>query len=139
MMTSLTKRLTGEGTGQAMEYEEELVHNVLTAAQNAIVSIAKKVKDNVLHVMTVLVIVPCSPLHSKAQRPTLLQVPCLGCPMPLSSSRYVCLWASSRWLSHGLSLLKPKLSNDTSHISPSVLHLGRSHGVISLGARPLKA
>ena len=60
MMTSLTKRLTGEGTVQAMEYEEELVHNVLTAAQNAVVSIAKKVKDNVLHMMTVLVIVPQS-------------------------------------------------------------------------------
>ena len=39
-MTSLTKRLMGKGTGQAIEYEEELVHNVLTAAQNAVVSIA---------------------------------------------------------------------------------------------------
>ena len=55
-MTSLTKRLTGKGTGQAMEYEEESVHNVPTAAQNTIVSMAKKVKDNVLHVMTVLVV-----------------------------------------------------------------------------------
>ena len=43
-----------------MEYEEESVHNVLTAAQNAIVSMAKKVKDNVLHVMTVPVITPPS-------------------------------------------------------------------------------
>ena len=34
----------------------ELVHNVVTAACNAIVSIAKKVEDNILHVMTVLVI-----------------------------------------------------------------------------------
>ena len=47
-MTSLTKRLMGKGTGQAMEYEEELVHNVPTAALNAIVSMAKKVEDNVL-------------------------------------------------------------------------------------------
>ena len=31
-MTSLTKRLMGKGTRQAMEYEEESVHNVLTAA-----------------------------------------------------------------------------------------------------------
>ena len=50
MMTSLTKRLTGKGTRQAMEYEEESVHNVPTAASNAIVSVAKKVEDNVLHV-----------------------------------------------------------------------------------------
>ena len=27
-MTSLTKRLTGKGTGQAIEYKEESVHNV---------------------------------------------------------------------------------------------------------------
>ena len=51
-MTSLTERLTGKGTGQAMEYEEESVHNVLTAAHNAVVSMAKKVEDNVLCVMT---------------------------------------------------------------------------------------
>ena len=55
-MTSLTKRLTGKGIRQVMEYEEELVHNVPTAAQNAIVSVPKKVEDNVLHVMTTLVI-----------------------------------------------------------------------------------
>ena len=59
-MTSLTKMLTGEGTGQAMEYEEELVHNVPTAAHNTIVSVAKKVKDNVLYVMTTPVITPPS-------------------------------------------------------------------------------
>ena len=51
-MTNLIERLTGKAIGQAMEYEEESVHNVLTAAQNAIVSIAKKVKDNILHMMT---------------------------------------------------------------------------------------
>ena len=59
-MTSLTERLTGEGTGQAMEYEEELVHNVPMAAHNAIVSMAKKVKDNILHVMTAPVVTPPS-------------------------------------------------------------------------------
>ena len=42
----------GESTRQAMEYEEESVHNVLTAARNAVVSVAKKVEDNILHVMT---------------------------------------------------------------------------------------
>ena len=72
-MTSLTKRLIGEGTGQAMEYEEELVHNVPTAAQNAVVSVAKKVKDNVLHVMTTLVVTPPSatkdPRSQSAGRP----------------------------------------------------------------------
>ena len=50
----------GRSTRQAMEYEEELVHNMPMAVQNAIVSIAKKVKDNVLHMMTTLVIVPQS-------------------------------------------------------------------------------
>ena len=49
-----------------MEYEEESIHNVLMAAQNTIVSIAKKVKDNILHVMTTLVI---------ALQPTMLQTP----------------------------------------------------------------
>ena len=39
-----------------MEYEEELVHNVPTAAHNAVVSMAEKVKDNVLRVMTAPVI-----------------------------------------------------------------------------------
>ena len=61
-MTSPTERLTGEGTGQVIEYEEELVHNVLTAARNAILSIAKKVKDNALCVMTMLVIVLQTPV-----------------------------------------------------------------------------
>ena len=62
-MTSLTKRLMGEGTGQAMEYKEELVHNVPTAARNTIVSIAKTIKDKVLHVMTTPVIMLHYPLH----------------------------------------------------------------------------
>ena len=47
-----------------MEYEEESVHNMPTAAQNAIVSIAKKVEDNVLHVITTPVIM----LPSAAQK-----------------------------------------------------------------------
>ena len=58
-MASLTKRLTGKGTGQAMEFEES-VRNVLTTAQNAVVSIAKKVENNVLCVMTTSVIMPPS-------------------------------------------------------------------------------
>ena len=59
-ITSLTKRLMGYGTGQAMEHEEESVHNVLTTARNTIVSIAKKVKDNVLCVITTPVTTPPS-------------------------------------------------------------------------------
>ena len=39
-----------------MEYEEESVHNAPTAAHNAIVSMVKKVKDNILRVMTALVV-----------------------------------------------------------------------------------
>ena len=39
-----------------MEYEEESVHNALMAACNAIVSVAKKIEDNVLRVMTTPVI-----------------------------------------------------------------------------------
>ena len=42
-----------------MEYEEELVHNAPMVARNAI-SVAKKVEDNVLHVMTALVVMPPS-------------------------------------------------------------------------------
>ena len=43
-----------------MEYEEKLVHNMQTAAQNAIVSIVKKVEDNVLCIITVPVFMPPS-------------------------------------------------------------------------------
>ena len=43
-----------------MEYEEESVHNALMAARNALVSVAKKVEDNVLCVMTVPVVTPPS-------------------------------------------------------------------------------
>ena len=57
-MMSLTKRLAGKGTRQDMEYEEELVHNAPAIAQNAIISVAKKVEDNVLHMMTAPVIAP---------------------------------------------------------------------------------
>ena len=67
-MTSLTERLTGKGTGQAMEYEEELVHNVPMAASNAIVSTAKKVEDNVLRVMTVPVVTQSHLLHQRPQK-----------------------------------------------------------------------
>ena len=78
MMTSLTERLMSEGTRQAMEYVEELVHNVLTADGNAIVSVVKKVEDNVLHVMTAPVITPPSamPKTPVANPPgTLLRAP----------------------------------------------------------------
>ena len=77
-MTSLTKRLTGKGTGQAMEYEEELVHSVPTSARNTIASIAKKVKDNILCVMTMPVIMLLSTTpKSPADNPpsALLRVP----------------------------------------------------------------
>ena len=43
-----------------MEYEEELVHNMPTAAHNTVVFVAKKVEDNVLRVMTAPVITPPS-------------------------------------------------------------------------------
>ena len=77
-MTSQTKRLMGEGTRQAMEYEEELVHNLLTAAQTAVVSIVKKVKDNILCIITAPVIMLPStlPQTPAAKLPhTLLRVP----------------------------------------------------------------
>ena len=45
-----------------MEYKEESVHNVPTAARNAIVSVAKKAEDNILHVMTAPVVTPPSTL-----------------------------------------------------------------------------
>ena len=34
-MTSLTERLVNKRTGQDIEYQEELVHNMLAADQNA--------------------------------------------------------------------------------------------------------
>ena len=73
-MTSLTERLTGKGTGQAMEYEEESVHNALMAARNAVVSMAKKVEDNVLRVMTAPVVTPPSaaPTTPEADPPGIL-------------------------------------------------------------------
>ena len=43
-----------------MEYKEESVHNTPTAARNAVVSVAKKVEDNVLRVMTAPVVTPPS-------------------------------------------------------------------------------
>ena len=61
-----------------MKYEEESVHNMPTAAQNAIVSIAKKVKDMILCVMTAPVItLPSAALQTPAANPphALLRVP----------------------------------------------------------------
>ena len=77
-MTSLTERLMGKGIGQAIEYKEVSVHNVPTAAHNAIVSVARKVEDNILHVMTVPVItLPSAALKAPATDPlsALLRVP----------------------------------------------------------------
>ena len=56
-MTSVIQRLLAKGTGHKIEYKDELVHNVVALTQNAIMSVASKVKDNVLLVMTTLVIV----------------------------------------------------------------------------------
>ena len=77
-MTSLTKRLMGKGNRQVMDYKEDLVHNMLTTAQNAIVSAAKKVEDNVLHVITTSVItLPSAMLKTPAANPlsALLRAP----------------------------------------------------------------
>ena len=68
----------GEGTGQVIEYEEELVHNVPVVSQNSIMFVPKKVEDNVLHMMTTTVIAPQPTLPSNpAANPlcTLLKVP----------------------------------------------------------------
>ena len=46
----------GKGTRQVIKYEEELVENMPAMAQNAIVSVANKSADNVLHIMTALVV-----------------------------------------------------------------------------------
>ena len=78
VMISLTKRLVGKGTRQDMEYEEELVHNALAIAQNAIVLVAKKVEDNILHVITapVAALQPAAPQDPVANPPcALLKAP----------------------------------------------------------------
>ena len=46
----------GKGIGQNMDYKIDLVHNVPTAGQNAIVSIASKFKDNIWDVKVAPVI-----------------------------------------------------------------------------------
>ena len=46
-----------KATMHVMEYEEVSLYNLPVAAQNAFISVAKKVKDNVLHMTTTLVIV----------------------------------------------------------------------------------
>ena len=73
-----------------MEYKEELVHNAPAIAWNTIISVAKKVEDNVLHVMTALVTtLQPTVLQDPAANPTCM--PCLRHQMTLSLSRYVCL------------------------------------------------
>ena len=98
-MTSLTKRLVGKGTGYNMEYEEEPVHNVLAVTCNAIVSIASKVGDDVLQIMTILVIAPQpAKLSNPAANPpcTLLKVPNIlvikQVHMPSSKLKATKLW-----------------------------------------------
>ena len=56
-MTRLTERLAGKGTRKDMEYEGSL-YNAPAIVWHAFISVAKKVEDNVLHMMTVPVIVP---------------------------------------------------------------------------------
>ena len=82
-MTSPIERLAGKDTGQAMDYEEELVHNAPAIAQNAIISMAKKVKDNTLSVMAVPIIMlqpntlqnqSANPLHALLKVPNALDI-----------------------------------------------------------------
>ena len=82
-MTSLTERLAGEGIRQDMEYEEELMHNALTIAQNSIISVAKKVEDSVLYMMIAPVFMPhhaapqdpvANPLHTLVKAPNALVI-----------------------------------------------------------------
>ena len=136
-MTSLTERLTGERTGQVMEYEEELVHNAPTAARNAVMSMAKKVEDNVLCVMTtpVVMLPSTAPNTPEANPPGILP----KAPNVLVISRYACLQGGSRWPSRALSRPKPRSNHDINHTSPSALLLGKSRGVTSPRARPLRA
>ena len=54
-MTSLTKGLVSKSIGYDIKYKE-LVHNAPAVAQNAAISSALKAKNNVLQVITVLVI-----------------------------------------------------------------------------------
>ena len=73
-----------------MEYEEELVHNAPTAARNAVVSMAKKVEDNVLCVMTTPVVTRRHPLRQLPKKP-IRRASCPRHPKPSSSNRYACL------------------------------------------------
>ena len=137
-LMSLTKRLVGEGTGQDMEYEEELEHNVLAISQNAVISMAKKVDNSILRVITAWVVTSQSTMlwDPVANPPcTLLKVP----NALVIKQVYIYLQASSRPQSYSLSPPKPEASYNTSHIFPSVLYHSRSCGVISLKSRLPKA
>ena len=57
-----------------MEYQEDLVHNAPAISQNTIISVAKKVEDNSLCVMTAPVIMP---------QPAMLQNPATNLPRTL--------------------------------------------------------
>ena len=114
------------------------MHNVPMAARNAVVSVAKKVEDNVLRVMTAPVVTHRHPLCQLPQKP-IRRASCPRRPTPSSSSRYACLQEGSRQLSRALSQLKPRSNHGTSHTSPSALLLGKSLGATSPRARPLRA
>ena len=68
VMTSLTERLVGKGTRQAMEYEEELVYNAPAIACNAVGYMAKKLEDNILHAIKapVIALQPIAPSNPAA-------------------------------------------------------------------------
>ena len=58
-ISSITKRLEGKGTGILLiKYKEDLVCNALAVAWNAVMLLALKVEDNVLHIMIVPAIAP---------------------------------------------------------------------------------
>ena len=116
-MTSLTKGLVSKSTGYDIKYKE-LVHNAPAVAQNAAISSALKAKNNVLQVITVLVI------------PLQLAVPTIQWPICcMLYFRYIYALvikqvhihiASLRLQNCGPSWLKPELNNSTSHIFLSV-------------------
>ena len=77
-MTGLTKRVVGKGTRCEMEYEEDLMHNMLAISQNTVVSMANNARDNIPCIMMLPVIAPQQTISSNpASNPlyALLKVP----------------------------------------------------------------
>ena len=56
-MISPTQRLPGKGIELNIEYKKQLVHYASAVAQNTVVSVVSKSKDNIISVMIMLVIV----------------------------------------------------------------------------------